>query len=424
MEQCGILAVINFNGLNGRDLAAFTHTFIKSQERGRDASGVALPDMNFIKASVPSEHFVKRPEYKGFLKKAIGQKWIIGHTRLATQGDPQFNVNNHPMVSRKGRFMVVHNGGVGSDVIESDPNKTDSYIIVKAISRGRRKGKSLFDSVKEAYGMFHGAASTIATSSDEIVFTKLVRPLYIGRKNGSIIVASKSEFFPKGTDNVKTFNNTRILGYNSKGKIRRGVVPVSTWMSEGKRENITTGHQIHSQTKIVPEWNSPKTIFVYGTLKRGFYNHDYMMKGKSKFIGTARTANLAMVSAAGGSYPIAYPEKGSSIVGEVFTVDDKVFNRLEGMELGAGYKRVTKNIWVDGKKMEAIMWIHENRPKYGTMYVSDGNWKGRDSNFRIMEMPKVSHTARRLGGWFGQFMRHSNARKLGRAGPVYRGGRG
>ena len=77
---CGICAVVNFNGLTQADLDSFTHTLVQSEKRGKDATGAALQSQDFIKAPMPASDYVKTNAYKHFLRKALGQKWIVGHT--------------------------------------------------------------------------------------------------------------------------------------------------------------------------------------------------------------------------------------------------------------------------------------------------------------------------------------------------------
>src|SRR3990167_2182628 len=214
---CGICAVVNFNGLTQADLDSFTHTLVQSEKRGKDATGAALQSQDFIKAPTPASDYVKTNAYKHFLRKALGQKWIVGHTRHATQGDPKDNINNHPILIHPRNSLLVFNGIVSSNTIKEDESKTDTYIIVDAIKKHWVSG-NLAESVKKAYKEFWGFSATIASTKNEIVFTASGNPLRRGSlPNGSKVFASDTDFFPEGTTDNEFFKPGTQLSYDEKG---------------------------------------------------------------------------------------------------------------------------------------------------------------------------------------------------------------
>lgn len=82
-----------------------------------------------------------------------------------------------------------------------------------------------------------------------------------------------------------------------------------------------------------------KTIVVYGSLKRGKYNHP-LLDG-SEYLGeTTVTGTMYLVS----SYPALVDEGDNVYPAEVYSVSDNVYDSIEGMELGAGYKKMTATI--------------------------------------------------------------------------------
>ena len=73
-------------------------------------------------------------------------------------------------------------------------------------------------------------------------------------------------------------------------------------------------------------------VAVYGSLKKGRYNHG-MLKD-SKFIGdTEVIGTLYKVS----SYPVLL-DGDTEYAAEVYEVEDDVYEPIESMELGAGYE--------------------------------------------------------------------------------------
>lgn len=70
-------------------------------------------------------------------------------------------------------------------------------------------------------------------------------------------------------------------------------------------------------------------VFVYGTLRHGFGNHRLLLE--SNYLGNHKTEpEYNMVSL--GAYPAVLPNGITSIVGEVYEVNDEVFQRLDQLE--------------------------------------------------------------------------------------------
>ena len=73
-------------------------------------------------------------------------------------------------------------------------------------------------------------------------------------------------------------------------------------------------------------------IAVYGSLKKGKYNHPIL--DDQKFLGhTAVSGTLYLVS----TYPALLDEGSTIYPAEMYEVDDEVYSMIRGMELGAGY---------------------------------------------------------------------------------------
>ena len=75
-------------------------------------------------------------------------------------------------------------------------------------------------------------------------------------------------------------------------------------------------------------------IFVYGTLKKGFPNHDRYMQSAEK-LGDYRTVENYPLFLIGKSYVpcmINAPGQGQQIEGELYEVDDDCLKRLDALE--------------------------------------------------------------------------------------------
>lgn len=75
-------------------------------------------------------------------------------------------------------------------------------------------------------------------------------------------------------------------------------------------------------------------VFVYGTLKKGEYNHDVMLRAEGAFVDECETANKYHMYNYGGMFPAVVPakgEEGTHIKGELYDVMDiKPLDILEG----------------------------------------------------------------------------------------------
>jgi len=82
-----------------------------------------------------------------------------------------------------------------------------------------------------------------------------------------------------------------------------------------------------------------KLIFVYGTLLRGFSNHELITSDKThRFVGDATIKGFKMADL--GCYPAIYHTGNDDdlIEGEIFDISAEKFERIRMMEQGAGYK--------------------------------------------------------------------------------------
>ena len=78
-------------------------------------------------------------------------------------------------------------------------------------------------------------------------------------------------------------------------------------------------------------------VFVYGTLKRGFWNH-YLLEGREFFGAAATVPTYRMIE---NGFPVILPDpEGKPIAGEIYAVDDETLARLDQLEReGSSYDR-------------------------------------------------------------------------------------
>ena len=101
-------------------------------------------------------------------------------------------------------------------------------------------------------------------------------------------------------------------------------------------------------------------LFVYGSLKQGFGNHDFLES--SKYLGTYDTsdANYRMISM--GSYPGVVELDGQDehcyILGELYEVDDDTLARVDRLEgNGSFYTRKIVELSETDDTIEAWMYL-------------------------------------------------------------------
>lgn len=104
---CGISASPT-ERFNARDLSSAM--LLGIEERGGHATGVAWATGDTVevdKTNVRATVFVRNMDIPAYART------FIGHTRWATQGVPERNLNNHPI--DVGRLVGIHNGCISND---------------------------------------------------------------------------------------------------------------------------------------------------------------------------------------------------------------------------------------------------------------------------------------------------------------------
>lgn len=92
---------------------------------------------------------------------------------------------------------------------------------------------------------------------------------------------------------------------------------------------------------------SQSNVFVYGTLKRGFPNHETGGMRRHRYLGVFRTLEPRPLVIGGRWYSpclIDEPGAGFPVRGEVFEVDDAglaALDRLESVHRPDGYRRIS-----------------------------------------------------------------------------------
>ena len=139
--MCAIFGLLDYMGkLTSSQRRQIIRELGKAAEvRGTDATGIAF----FHEGKL---HIQKAPRPARRMKYRIPEeaRYIMGHTRMTTQGSARRNQNNHPFAGKAGdsRFALAHNGVIFNDLelrrsnsLPTTAIETDSYIAVQLIER-------------------------------------------------------------------------------------------------------------------------------------------------------------------------------------------------------------------------------------------------------------------------------------------------
>lgn len=113
-------------------------------------------------------------------------------------------------------------------------------------------------------------------------------------------------------------------------------------------------------------------VFVYGTLRRGCALSMSVRFPDSKFIADAKVSGSLYDL---GAYPgLLLNESNSSVIGEVYEVDDEVLNKLDDFEASSNYLR--KQVEISLGDYKRICWIYEPNPEFYShrTLITSGDW--------------------------------------------------
>lgn len=217
--MCGIIGYTSSN--KGKK---FVLQGLKNLEyRGYDSCGLSM----FVNDKIKTFKSIKRIEN---LEQLIDSdsNTIIAHTRWATHGKANL-INCHPVISKSGRFVIVHNG-----IIENYQNlkveylknyhfktNTDTEVIVNLIDyyfdRTRDHSKTMIEVLQKITTLLEGTFACLIIDSFEpnkIWFIKKKSPLLLGRGTGYYIVSDLIAFPADTKEFIRLEDNS--TGYITK----------------------------------------------------------------------------------------------------------------------------------------------------------------------------------------------------------------
>jgi len=171
--MCGIFGVMTPERSEHSDVAIRYHIdilFLLSESRGKEAAGIAIKTSDAIyvlKQSLAASKLIKTPAYSELLQKTLSHKpplAAIGHCRLVTNGDQDFNENNQPVI--KEGAIGVHNGIiVNLDELTglypgiSRESEVDTEILLALLQNHRCEDGSIIPATRKTFSEIYGTAS-------------------------------------------------------------------------------------------------------------------------------------------------------------------------------------------------------------------------------------------------------------------------
>ena len=179
--MCAIFGLIDYNHtLNAKQREKLLRVLSEEcEERGTDATGYAFNHNGKLT-------IYKRPlaAHKVHIRLHEDSNVIMGHTRMATQGNKLDNRNNHPFSGKVGNtsFALAHNGVLHNDIrlrkqmsLPSTQVKTDSYIAVQLLEQQKTLD---IQSISEMAELVEGSfVFSVLDEHNNVYFVKGDNPL-------------------------------------------------------------------------------------------------------------------------------------------------------------------------------------------------------------------------------------------------------
>lgn len=197
--MCSIFGLLDYKGnlTPAERLRIIRSLSTAAEMRGTDATGIA-----YVQGGGIQIQKAPRPAHEMLYRIEPDARYIMGHTRMTTQGSEKKNYNNHPFQGKVGGvpFALAHNGVLYNDRelrrtrrLPHTKIETDSYVAVQLIEQQRElSAKSLKRMAEALHGSF---TITVLDGENNLYLVKGNNPLaiYLFSKRGFYLYASTAE---------------------------------------------------------------------------------------------------------------------------------------------------------------------------------------------------------------------------------------
>ncbi len=219
-EECGIVGVYDDTAMD--TAGTLYYSLYALQHRGQESAGMAISDgrelRHFKGMGLVNEVFGDPEVIERLGEGPIG----IGHVRYSTSGASEL-VNSQPLVVRysEGTIALAHNGNlVNAEGLRSElecqgsifQTTLDTEVIASLVAR---KGGDLVDAIKDTMRRIQGSYALVVMTRDRLIAVRDpygIRPLALGRRGNSYIVASETcAFDAAGAEFIRDVRPGEIL---------------------------------------------------------------------------------------------------------------------------------------------------------------------------------------------------------------------
>ncbi|HQH29218.1 MAG TPA: hypothetical protein PLP17_17625, partial [Oligoflexia bacterium] len=178
--------------------------FLRSESRGKDASGVAVLEGNVahvLKRRVRGKKLIQLAEYQRLFNEHPRYTAVLGHCRMETNGSSRLHENNQPVC--KHNMLCLHNGIVSNQdyirrtcaALQLDYG-VDTEIFLELIRLERQSGVALGKALHKALAETDGAYSLalVDPASALIILTTNNGSLYLWEPDNLGLLVFASEF--------------------------------------------------------------------------------------------------------------------------------------------------------------------------------------------------------------------------------------
>ena len=185
-------------------------TFLLSERRGKDASGVLSvyqDKIDILKSPVRASLLLKSKEYKEFLNNALDSYnqgcgfSFSGHTRMVTSGSEKLDDNNQPII--KNGAALIHNGIIVNEVKLLEEHKdiskkfeVDSEILLSLFKKNLSNGLDVL-------GAFQNSLKLVIGANTFALFNEIDNYIYLHSSNKSLY------FFYDSNIGISIFSSER-----------------------------------------------------------------------------------------------------------------------------------------------------------------------------------------------------------------------
>ncbi len=206
--MCSLFGLLDFEGTltASQRLRIFRTLGNAAEVRGTDASGLA-----YVRNGAIQIQKAPRPAHRMRWRIGPEAQYLMGHTRMTTQGPASRNYNNHPFLGTAGGtpFALAHNGVLFNGLelqrqyrLPQTKIETDSYAAVQFLERQKALDvKSLKSMAEELDGSF---TITVLGVENDLFFVMGNNPLTIRLFPGlgAYLYASTGEILDTALDRL------------------------------------------------------------------------------------------------------------------------------------------------------------------------------------------------------------------------------